>query len=165
MLKGLVNEYNVIGVKWGDMFVVGKIGIIFNLIDLWFVGFLLYFFGFVWIGYDKLIKFMGSFSGCVSFWGKIMVKVYEGMDVKDIEEFIGIIKVDVCKDLGDFFGLLCGCDFRGNRIIEELFIDGIELIMICIIYVVFRGGVYVKKDYLNLVIEDYFVVLGGFGFG
>ncbi|AGX42143.1 transglycosylase domain-containing protein [Clostridium saccharobutylicum] len=165
MLKGPVNEYNATGAKWGDMPVAGKTGTTSNSTDLWFAGLSPYLSGSVWIGYDKPTKLMGSSSGCASLWGKIMAKAHEGMDAKDIEEPTGITKVDVCKDSGDLPGSLCNRDPRGNRITEELFIDGTEPTTTCTTHVSSRGGVYIKKDHPNPVTEDYSVVLGGSGSG
>lgn len=126
MLKGPVTEYNATGAKWGDMPVAGKTGTTTNSTDLWFSGLSPYLSGSVWIGYDKPTKLIGSSSGCAVVWGKLMAKAHENSQVKDIEQPSGIVKVNVCKDSGLLPSLFCSRDIRGNRVYEELFIDGTE---------------------------------------
>ena len=126
MLKGPVTEYNATGAKWGDMPVAGKTGTTSNSTDLWFAGLSPYLSGSVWIGYDKPTKLIGSSSGCAVVWGKLMAKAHENYQVKDIEQPSGIVKVNVCKDSGLLPSLFCSQDIRGNRVYEELFIEGTE---------------------------------------
>ena len=141
MLKGPVTEYNATGAKWGDMPVAGKTGTTSNSTDLWFAGLSPYLSGSVWIGYDKPTKLVGSSSGCASLWGKLMAKAHEGLEVKDIEEPSGIVKVNVCKDSGLLPSLFCSLDFRGNRVYEELFIKGTEPTTNCQIHATPISGI------------------------
>ena len=134
MLKGPVNEYNATGARWGDMPVAGKTGTTSNSTDLWFAGLSPYLSGSVWIGYDKPTRLVGSSSGCASLWGKLMAKAHEGLEVKDIEEPSGIVKANVCKDSGLLPNLFCSQDIRGNRVYEELFIEGTEPTATCQIH-------------------------------
>lgn len=178
MLKGPVTEYNATGAKWGDMPVAGKTGTTTNSTDLWFAGLSPYLSGSVWIGYDKPNKLIGSSSGCASLWGKLMAKAHEGLDVKDIGEPNGIVRVNVCKDSGLLPSSLCSQDPRGNRIIEELFIEGTQPTETCTTHVaanvnifsnklaspitpplLTKSVVFIKKDYPNPVTADYFMVL------
>jgi len=126
MLKGPVTEYNAKGAKWGNMPVAGKTGTTTNSTDLWFAGLSPYLSGSVWIGYDKPTKLIGSSSGCAVVWGKLMAKAHENSLVKDIDEPSGIVKVSVCKDSGLLPSLFCSRDINGNRVYEELFIEGTE---------------------------------------
>jgi penicillin-binding protein 1A len=178
MLKGPVNEYNATGAKWGDMPVAGKTGTTSNSTDLWFAGLSPYLSGSVWIGYDNPKKLIGSSSGCASLWGKLMAKAHEGLEVKDIQEPSGIVKVDVCKDSGLLPSDLCSEDPRGNRITQELFIEGTEPTSSCTTHVIAnvnifnnklvppgtssfltKKSVFIKKDYPNPVTEDYAFIL------
>ena len=178
MLKGPVTEYNATGAKWGDMPVAGKTGTTSNSTDLWFAGLSPYLSGSVWVGYDKPTKLIGSSSGCASIWGKLMAKAHEGLEVKDIEEPSGIVKVNVCKDSGLLPSSLCSQDPRGDRVYEELFIEGTEPTDTCETHVVAnvnrfsnklassgtpslltKSVVFIKKDHPNPITEDYSMVL------
>jgi penicillin-binding protein 1A len=178
MLKGPVTEYNATGAKWGDMPVAGKTGTTSNSTDLWFAGLSPYLSGSVWIGYDKPEKLIGSSSGCASLWGKLMAKAHEGLEVKDIEAPSGIVKADICKDSGLLPSDLCSQDPRGNRITQELFIEGTEPTSTCTTHVLAnvnifsnklsspttpslltKSVVFIKKDHPNPVTEDYAYVL------
>ena len=141
MLKGPVNEYNATGAKWGDMPVAGKTGTTSNSTDLWFAGLSPYLSGSVWIGYDKPTKLVGSSSGCASLWGKLMAKAHESLEVKDIDEPSGIVKVSVCKDSGLLPSLFCSQDIRGNKVYEELFIEGTEPTSYCQIHATPTSGI------------------------
>lgn len=178
MLKGPVNEYNATGAKWGDMPVAGKTGTTTNSTDLWFAGLSPYLSGSVWVGYDKPKQLIGSSSGCATLWGKLMAKAHEGLEVSDVEEPSGIVKVNVCKDSGLLPSSLCSQDSRGNRVITELFIEGTEPTETCDTHVVAnvnmfnnklvtpttpsvltRSGVFIKKDNPNSATSDYSNVL------
>lgn len=178
MLKGPVTEYNATGAKWGNMPVAGKTGTTTNSTDLWFAGLSPYLSGSVWVGYDKPEKLLGSSSGCATIWGKLMAKAHEGLEVKDIEEPGGIVKVNVCKDSGLLPSTLCSQDPRGNRIYEELFIEGTEPTTTCTTHVVAninrfsnklatpgtpslltKSVVFIKKDHPNPLTADYSMVL------
>lgn len=178
MLKGPVTEYNATGAKWGDMPVAGKTGTTTNSTDLWFAGLSPYLSGSVWVGYDKPKKLIGSSSGCATIWGKLMAKAHEGLEVKDIEEPSGIVKVNVCKDSGLLPSSLCSQDSRGNRVITELFIEGTEPTTTCDTHVVAnvnifnnklatpttpsiltKSGVFIRKEYPNSATADYSRVL------
>jgi penicillin-binding protein 1A len=178
MLKGPVNEYNATGAKWSNMPAAGKTGTTSNSTDLWFAGLSPYLSGSVWIGYDKPEKLLGSSSGCAVIWGKLMAKAHEGLSVKDLTAPSGIVKVDVCKDSGLLPSDLCNQDPRGDRIINELFIEGTEPTTTCTTHVVAnvsrfsnklvppgtssllsKSVVFIKKDHPNPATEDYAYVL------
>lgn len=178
MLKGPVNEYNATGARWGSMPVAGKTGTTSNSTDLWFAGLSPYLSGSVWIGYDKPTKLLGSSSGCAVIWGKLMAKAHEGLQDKDIEQPNGLVRVGVCKDSGLLPSSLCSSDSRGNRIYEELFIEGTEPTETCSTHVtanvnifsnklatpgtpsiLTKSVVFVKKDYPNPATADYPYVL------
>jgi penicillin-binding protein 1A len=178
MLKGPVNEYNATGAKWSSMPAAGKTGTTSNSTDLWFAGLSPYLSGSVWIGYDKPEKLLGSSSGCAVIWGKLMAKAHEGLAVKDITAPSGLVRVDVCKDSGLLPSDLCSQDSRGDRIINELFIEGTEPKTTCTTHVIAnvsrfsnklvppetspllsKSVVFIKKDHPNPVTADYAFVL------
>lgn len=178
MLKGPVNEYNATGAKWGDMPVAGKTGTTTNSTDLWFAGLSPYLSASVWVGYDKPEKLIGSSSGCASIWGILMAKAHEGFAIKDIEEPSGIVKVSVCKDSGLLPNSACSQDPRGNRVSEELFIEGTEPTTTCTTHVVAnvnrfsnklvspatpsllsKSAVFIIKDNPNPITADYYMIL------
>ena len=178
MLKGPVNEYNATGAKWGNMPVAGKTGTTTNSTDLWFAGLSPYLSGAVWVGYDKPTKLLGSSSGCAVIWGKLMQEANKDFEVKDIDEPNGIIRASVCKDSGLSPSSLCSQDPRGNRVYEELFIDGTEPDSTCDTHVaanvnrftnklaspltpsiLTRSSIFIKKDNPNPATADYFMVL------
>ena len=118
--------------KWGDMPVSGKTGTTSDSKDLWFTGVTPYLSASVWLGYDIPKKMpSGSSNDAAGVWGKIMAKAHEGDEVKDIEEPSGIVKVAVCKDSGKLPTSLCYSDPRGDRVYEELFIDGTQPTGLC----------------------------------
>jgi len=158
--------------------VAGKTGTTSNSTDLWFTGLSPYLSASVWVGYDKPTKLIGSSSGCATIWGKLMAKAHEGLAVKDIEEPSGIVKVNVCKDSGLLPSSLCSQDPRGDRIYNELFIEGTEPTETCETHVVAnvnrfsnklassgtpslltKSVVFIKKDHPNPITEDYSMVL------
>ncbi len=178
MLKGPVTEYNATGAKWSDMPVAGKTGTTSNSTNLWFAGLSPYLSGSVWVGYDKPTKLVGSSSGCATIWGKLMAKAHDGLAVKDIEKPNGIVKVNVCKDSGLLPSSLCSQDSRGDRVVEELFIEGTEPTTTCTTHVIAnvnrftnklsrpgtpslltKSVVFIKKDNPNPVTADYLMVV------
>lgn len=178
MLKGPVTEYNATGAKFGDMPVAGKTGTTTNSTNLWFTGLTPYLSCSVWLGYDNPTKLMGNSSGCAVVWGKLMKKASLSFETTDIEEPNGIVKTSVCKDSGLLPTSLCKEDPRGNRVYEELFVEGTEPTTTCETHVtaninrvtnkisgsftpsiLTRSRIFIKKAHPNPVTADYFMVL------
>ncbi|EKQ51057.1 MULTISPECIES: PBP1A family penicillin-binding protein [unclassified Clostridium] len=178
MLKGPVTEYNATGAKFGDMPVAGKTGTTTNSTDLWFAGLTPYLSGSVWLGYDKPKQLLGSSSGAAVIWGKLMKEANKDFEVKDIDMPSGIVSQDVCKDSGLLPSSICSQDPRGNRVDEELFIEGTEPTTTCTTHVIAnvnrftnklassitpsiltKSSVFIKKDHPNPATADYFMVL------
>lgn len=116
---------------WGDMPVSGKTGTTTDSKDLWFTGVTPYLSGSVWIGFDKPKSLSGSSDNAAAIWGKIMEKAHEGYEVKDIEMPKGIVSSPVCRDSGKLPTALCSADPRGNRVYNELFIEGTQPTSLC----------------------------------
>ncbi|MBU3205668.1 PBP1A family penicillin-binding protein [Clostridium algidicarnis] len=132
MLKGPVINYSGRNAKFSDMPVAGKTGTSEGNKNLWFAGLTPYYSAAVWIGSDtpKEIKTIGNgetASGNTAgiLWRKLMEKVHEGLEVKDINIPEGLKMSKVCLDSGKLATELCSKDPRGNhRIIEDYFIEG-----------------------------------------
>ena len=179
LLKGPVNVYGGAPAKWGDMPVAGKTGTTTDAKDLWFAGLSPYLSGSVWVGYDTPKTVLGgSGTVCANLWGKIMAKAHEGLEVKDLEEPSGIIRIPICKDSGKLPSSLCSSDPRGNRVSEEMFIKGTEPKETCSTHVstsvnsynnkiagpntpsfLTRNKIFITKKYPNSITQDYPYVL------
>ncbi|GAA0077815.1 PBP1A family penicillin-binding protein [Clostridium sp. CTA-5] len=179
LLKGPVNFYGGAPAKWSDMPVAGKTGTTTDAKDLWFAGLSPYLSGSIWVGYDTPKTVLGgSGTVCANLWGKIMAKAHEGLEVKDLEEPSGIVKVAICKDSGKLPSSLCSADPRGNRVSEELFIKGTEPKETCSTHVstsinsynnkiagpntpsfLTRNRIFITKKYPNPITQDYPYVL------
>lgn len=131
LLQGPVKYYSGSNAKFGNMPVAGKTGTSELNKNLWFSGLTPYMSAAVWIGNDipEEIKsaangesYSGSTAGIL--WGKIMGKAHEGLEVKEIEMPNSVVKSKVCLDSGKIATDLCNKDPRGNRIIEDYFIEG-----------------------------------------
>jgi penicillin-binding protein 1A len=114
--------------KFGNMPAAGKTGTTSNNTDFWFTGLTPYYSGAVWIGNDvpkkDLNKLGYSSSTSATLWSKLMAEAHKNLEVKDIPQPTGIKTALVCKDSGKIATDLCARDPRGNRVYEEIFIDG-----------------------------------------
>lgn len=132
MLKGPVINYSGRNARFSNMPVAGKTGTSEANKNLWFSGLTPYYSAAVWIGSDtpKEIKTNGNgetASGNTAgiLWRKLMEKVHEGLEVKDINVPEGLKTSKVCLDSGKIATGLCLNDPRGeHRIIEDYFIEG-----------------------------------------
>ena len=128
MLKGPVSsEGTGPNAVFGDMPVRGKTGTSSEKIDLWFCGLTPYYSAAVWVGNDDHSVVNGLNSNSVAgVWGKIMSYAHKNLQVKDIQMPSGIVQVAVCKDSGNIPTDLSYKDPRGNRVYNELFIEGTQ---------------------------------------
>lgn len=179
LLKGPVNFYGGAPAKWSDMPVAGKTGTTTDAKDLWFAGLSPYLSGAIWVGYDKPKTVLGgSGTVCANLWGKIMAKAHKNLEVKDLQEPKGIVHATICKDSGKIPSDLCKSDSRGNRITEELFIEGTEPHEACTTHVnerinsfnnklagnntpkfLTQSRIFINKKYPNPLTKDYPYVL------
>ena len=94
--------------QWGNMPVAGKTGTTTDSKDLWFSGVTPYYSGSVWLGYydssTSLNQLGLNSNAAAAVWGKIMSKVHEGLEVKNIEQPDGIIRSEVCIDSASQYG-------------------------------------------------------------
>ncbi len=166
LLKGS-REFTGPSSMWGNMPVAGKTGTSTDSKDLWFSGLTPYYSGSVWLGYYNstvnLSKYGLNSNTAAAAFGKIMAKVHEGLEVKDITMPSGIVKATICKDSGKLATDLCKNDSRGNRVYEELFEKGTEPTSYCDAHVQVHSDsettIYVKKRYVNSNTADYYYTL------
>ncbi|MCI5727816.1 MAG: transglycosylase domain-containing protein [Clostridium sp.] len=127
--------------QWGNMPVAGKTGTTTDSKDLWFSGVTPYYSGSVWLGYydsSTSLNQLGLNSNtAAAVWGKIMSKVHEGLEVKNIEQPDGIIRSEVCIDSASQYGFKSNSEYRyekvptkacryDNKTFWEYFIEGTE---------------------------------------
>ncbi|WP_032121898.1 transglycosylase domain-containing protein [Clostridium amazonitimonense] len=139
MLKGPVINYSARSAKFGDMPVAGKTGTSESNKNLWFSGLTPYYSAAVWIGNDNPTEVKTSGNGETAsgntagvLWRKLMEKIHEGLESKDIAIPEGLNTSRVCLDSGKLATELCLKDPRGgNRIIEDYFMDGTAPSALC----------------------------------
>ncbi len=104
----------------------GKTGTSGDRKDLWFTGFTPYYSCSVWVGNDDYTQITSLGSNSVAgIWNKIMQPIHEGLENKAAVEMPNRIKkANISKDSGSLPSELTYKDPRGNRVYEELFIDG-----------------------------------------
>ncbi|MBK1809350.1 PBP1A family penicillin-binding protein [Clostridium sp. YIM B02505] len=135
LLKGPVS-WSSAPAKFGDIPVAGKTGTTTDNKDLWFSGLTPYLSGAVWVGYDQPTTLKGFSGSAVSpIWGKIMAVAHKGLQSKEIEMPSGIVKASVCIDSGKSPTDLCSKDSRGNRVVQDIFIDGTQPTALCDVHV------------------------------
>jgi penicillin-binding protein 1A len=115
------------------MSVRGKTGTASEKKNLWFTGLTPYYSASVWVGNDNYSKIEGKIGWrnfnsnyVAKIWSKIMTAAHEGLEDKPIEKPAGIVNVNVCKDSGNIPRDISYEDPRGNRVYNELFIEGTQ---------------------------------------
>jgi penicillin-binding protein 1A len=135
LLKGPVS-WSSHYAKFGDIPVAGKTGTTTENKDLWFSGLTPYLSAAVWVGYDQPTLLKGFSGETVSpIWGKIMAKAHEGLPYKEIDMPSGVVKASVCMDSGKVATDLCSKDPRGNRVIQDIFVEGTVPTALCDVHV------------------------------
>lgn len=117
LLKGVVNNGNAGGAKFGNMPVAGKTGTTSDNYDRYFVGMTPYYVGAVWCGYEynESIR-TGGTNPAVNLWRKVMTAVHEDLARKDFPaRASGTTSVTLCLDSGLLATDACANDIRGSR--------------------------------------------------
>lgn len=117
LLKGVVNNGNAGGAKFGNMPVAGKTGTTSDNYDRYFVGMTPYYVGAVWCGYEynESIR-TGGTNPAVNLWRKVMSAVHEDLERKDFPAKVsGETSVTLCLDSGLLATDACANDLRGSR--------------------------------------------------
>ncbi len=98
----------------------GKTGTTTNSRDRWFCGYTDYYTAAVWSGYKQPeeIKVTGNTGNnpSVTMWAKVMNKLHEGKDWKDVSNTSGMKTYSICIDSGKSATAACSADGRGDRV-------------------------------------------------
>ena len=150
ILKGPITRFDAGAAKFGDIPVAGKTGTTNNVDHFWFAGLTPYYSASVWIGYDMPQSMSGYSSAAAELWGKVMAQVHQGLEYKEIEKPSGIVNATICIDSGKLATDLCNLDQRGNRVRNEMFIEGTQPNSVCDVHV----KVKVNKNNNKLATDD-----------
>ena len=133
-MRDVVTEGTGTTARVVNMDVAGKTGTTTDSMDVWFSGYTPYYTGSVWLGFDNnnATLITAEESTHTKIWSKIMTKVHENLENKEImEKPENIIEVEVCAKSGKLPtpGL---CD---DHIYTEYFMEGTEPITSCDVHV------------------------------
>jgi len=95
----------------------GKTGTTNSNHDKWFVGFTPYYVGAVWYGYDNKPQGVST-NASVSIWKKVMTKVHENLEAKEIPVPANVTAVSICQRTGKLSSP--GCQYAH----KEYFVKG-----------------------------------------
>ncbi|MCR4719367.1 MAG: glycosyl transferase, partial [Firmicutes bacterium] len=95
----------------------GKTGTTNSNHDKWFVGFTPYYVGAVWYGYDNKPQGVST-NASVSIWKKVMTKVHENLEAKEIPVPNNVTAVSICQRTGKLASP--GCQYAH----KEYFVKG-----------------------------------------
>ena len=117
-LRGVVKNNSA--VQLSATAAAGKTGTTTNSRDRWFCGYTNYYTAAVWCGYKqpeeiKVTSGTGSNPAC-TMWAKVMKKLHEGKDWKEVSSTSGMKAYTVCIDSGGTATDACSADPRGNRV-------------------------------------------------
>ena len=117
-LRGVVKNNSA--VQLSATAAAGKTGTTTNSRDRWFCGYTDYYTMAVWCGYKqpeeiKVTSGTGSNPAC-TMWAKVMKKLHEGKDWKEVSTTSGMKSYTVCIDSGGTATDACSADPRGNRV-------------------------------------------------
>lgn len=111
--------------NFGNMAIRGKTGTSGQSRDLWFTGLTPYYSASVWIGNDDNTVVAGlNSNSAASVWASIMQPAHENLVSKDIEMPAGVVSAAVCSDSGKLPTSACYSDPVGNKVYNELFLEG-----------------------------------------
>ena len=85
--------------RLANMPTYGKTGTTNSNHDKWFVGFTPYYVGAVWYGYDNKPQGVST-NASVSIWKKVMTKVHENLEPKEIPVPNNVTSVSICQRTG-----------------------------------------------------------------
>ena len=117
-LRGVVKNNSA--VQLSATAAAGKTGTTTNSRDRWFCGYTDYYTAAVWCGYKqpeeiKVTSGTGSNPAC-TMWAKVMKKLHEGKEWKEIGSTSGMKAYTICIDSGGIATDACSADGRGNRV-------------------------------------------------
>ena len=117
-LRGVVKNNSA--VQLSATAAAGKTGTTSDARDRWFCGYTDYYTAAVWCGYKqpeeiKVTSGTGSNPAC-TMWAKVMKKLHEGKEWKEIGSTSGMKGYTICIDTGGIATDACSADGRGNRV-------------------------------------------------
>ena len=117
-LRGVVQNNSAVQLK--ATAAAGKTGTTTNARDRWFCGYTDYYTAAVWCGYKqpeeiKVTSGTGSNPAC-TMWTKVMKKIHEGKQWRDISDTSGMKSYSICVDSGCLATDSCGLDGRADRV-------------------------------------------------
>ena len=117
-LRGVVKNNSAVNL--GATAAAGKTGTTSDARDRWFCGYTNYYTAAVWCGYKqpeeiKVTSGTGSNPAC-TMWAKVMKKLHEGKEWKEVSTTSGMKSYSVCIDSGGYATDACSADPRGNRV-------------------------------------------------
>ena len=117
-LRGVVKNNSAVQLK--ATAAAGKTGTTSDARDRWFCGYTDYYTAAVWCGYKqpeeiKVTSGTGSNPAC-TMWAKVMKKLHEGKEWKEIGSTSGMKGYTICIDSGGIATDACSADGRGNRV-------------------------------------------------
>ena len=117
-LRGVVKNNSA--VQLSATAAAGKTGTTTNSRDRWFCGYTSYYTAAVWCGYKqpeeiKVTSGTGSNPAC-TMWAKVMKKLHEGKEWKEVSSTSGMKSYTVCIDSGGIATDACSADPRANRV-------------------------------------------------
>lgn len=86
--------------------------------DRWFIGYTAYYTAAVWCGYkyaEEVRPIGNTINPAGRLWLRVMEKLHQGVEYRDIYNTDGMHWVTVCKDSGGYATAACSADPRGNR--------------------------------------------------
>lgn len=134
-MEDVINEGTGTQAKVANMTVAGKTGTTTDNMDVWISAYTPYYTGSIWLGFDNNNKQLSTAEQSThsKLWSKIMTRVHEGLEDKEIlEKPEEIIEVEVCMKSGKLPtpGL---CD---DHVYTEYFVEGTEPTTFCDVHVV-----------------------------
>ncbi|WP_368489991.1 transglycosylase domain-containing protein [Clostridium sp. BJN0013] len=126
MLKGPVSaEGTGYNANFGNMAVRGKTGTSTDSKNLWFCGLTPYYSAAVWIGNDNSSTLYGlNSNSAAKLWADIMSPFHETLESKELEMPSGVVTAAICSESGKLARSNCYKDLTGNKVYNELFIEG-----------------------------------------
>ena len=117
-LRGVVKNNSAVQLK--ATAAAGKTGTTTNSRDRWFCGYTDYYTMAVWCGYKqpeeiKVTSGTGSNPAC-TMWTKVMKKLHEGKEWKEVSSTAGMKSYTICIDSGGIATDACSADGRANRV-------------------------------------------------
>ncbi|NLB19503.1 MAG: hypothetical protein GX829_01385, partial [Clostridium sp.] len=142
IMKDVVKN-NVPKTKLTDMPIAGKTGTSTKTIDaittdLWFAGLSPYYSSTMWIGTDYVSEVLrrDSNRSQISYatqiaYGKIMAKLHEGLEVKDIPRPSGLVTASFCNISGGIPNEQC---YTAGTVDSDLFVSGTQPTEVCTVH-------------------------------